>query len=223
MIFPDDFKIVCLHLLHRTDRLPLIKRATELCGAVEVVEGYTPETAPRKLYPAMPDKKWAVAVSKLKAFEFAVQSDKEYVLFLEDDCVFENEENLVGQIQCILELAADFDILYGGCWKYRGNNLIIEKTTPVYRYIGDELIVCNHCLFFRKSVMKAFIARFFNPDGWENILDGGNWHSDVMLAHWQKDYNLYICNPFIANQRGGASDNYNGHPQAYPKWYYDED
>ena len=182
--FPDDFKIVTLHMSCRTDRLPLIERASRLLGGeVEVVEAYTPNNAPPKLYPLMHNKKWAVTASKLKAFDIAVRSGKEYVLFMEDDCVFDDENNLVGRIQNILDTAIDFDIIYGGYSifgdpKYNFRKLAHSEPIPVFRHNGSGKVVCNHCLFFRNTVLQQFIDCLSNPDEWDGI---PCLHSDEML------------------------------------------
>ena len=208
--FPDDFKIVCLHLPHRTDRLQNIERLKLQLGCVEVVEGFTPDTCP--ISPFIPGHhpiRHAVAQSKVKALSVALHSDKEYILFLEDDCLLIDEG--CKRIQYTMDVTPDFDMIYAGWYQQPKDETIISST---------------HCLLMRREVAEAFIEGADNRDLICRALEfesetatGGS--SDIMWSMMASDnnYKVVLIDPPVAWQRGGPSDNYKGANRPYIQVY----
>jgi len=220
--FSEDFAVVLMHLPSRTDRLPLIERVRNLIGCGEVVAAYSPETAPPKIHPHMHDKRWAITSSKHKALEYALSQGKKYILFMEDDCDFENDT--VNRLQNAINAAPDFDIMYAGwsCW----SNAPGAINSPVFQWSGNGTVVCTHCVLFTaaaaSAIVKTWDYAFF--DECYSLLGEYDFSSDQMLSHFIKKQNwkCYLCYPQIAHQRGGKSDNWcenNSNDRDYPEWY----
>jgi hypothetical protein len=110
------------------------------------------------------------------------ESDTQRLLFLEDDCVFNQHDHLQVAIN---QLPADWDIIYFGC------NIQDEK--PVK--ISDNLFkikgaFTTHCIGYNKKCIPFILEN--QPGFSEQMFD--SWLSGQQL-------NAYVINPMIAWQR----------------------
>jgi hypothetical protein len=203
--FPEDFKVVCLHLAERTDRLPNIERMRQMFGDVEVIEGYTPENVPiPSPFPGQPASKWACGQSKKKMIEQALRSGKKYILHLEDDCVL--AEDALEQIQKTINAHPDFDAIYAGWF-------------PLFGGYCD-----THCLLMHADVAAEFVKELENPELYRRTTElerDKRGSSDVILLLFLKDRNMKVIamSPQVAFQKGGRSDNCRGYYRDYPQWH----
>lgn len=112
------------------------------------------------------------------------EGSNERLLFLEDDCVFNNHDHLKDTLS---ELPADWDIIYFGC------NIQDEKpvkvTDRLYRIQGA---FTTHCIGYNKKSIPFILEN--QPGFSECMFD--NWLSANLCR-----LNAYVINPMIAWQR----------------------
>jgi hypothetical protein len=110
------------------------------------------------------------------------ESSNERLLFLEDDCVFNQHDHLE---QALEELPADWDIIYFGCNIQDENPAKI--TSRLYRIQGA---FTTHCIGYNKKCIPFILEN--QPGFSEQMYD--NWLAGQKL-------NAYVINPMIAWQR----------------------
>ena len=160
------------------------------------------------------DSSWVKGMHlKLKVFQQAIEQDKPYFLFLEDDCVFTNKEDVVTQINEIINLCPDFDFLYGGF-----NPTLVpseDLRTPVFK--TQNHILDTQCVFMRRDSMVPLL-NYLKP----MVKETHPWHGRAMdnyVTYYIKYRNVkrYVCFPMIAIQDGTTPSTY---PTVGPKMYY---
>ena len=224
--FPEDFAVVIMHLGGRTDRQPLIEHILTTLGKGDIIEGYSPKTMPPKIHPNANDKRWSVTASKIKALQHGLDTGKEYIFLLEDDCCFVHEKDTAAQFRAAIEAAPDFDIMYGG-WKIYHDNAV-SHSSPCFRYKGKGCVLFNHCVLLHCHVAETIIKNlldyeftdiaFQKRDDSKNSVGPG---SDVLISDMIGIHNwkCYLCQPQLAEQKGGASNNLYSPYREYPTWY----
>jgi hypothetical protein len=112
------------------------------------------------------------------------ESSNERLLFLEDDCVFNQHDHLEHALK---ELPADWDIIYFGC------NIQDEKpvrvTDRIYRIQGA---FTTHCIGYNKKCIPFILE---NQPGFSEQM------YDCWLSANLNKLNAYVINPMIAWQR----------------------
>jgi len=221
--FPDDFAIVIIHLHNRLDRLPLLEHIQAVLGTGEIIEGYSTATMPSKVHAGIHDQKWAVTSSKIKALQYSLATDKDYILLIEDDCCFVEGNKTIDLFNNALKTAFDFDIMYGG-WLVPVMSAI-KTSSPCFQYRESSTVVLNHCVLMRRAVAAAIIENLTDYDFMENsykkrptVIGMG---SDVLISDMihQYGWKCYLCHPQLARQMGGKSDNINSTFREYPAWH----
>lgn len=123
-----------------------------------------------------------------------LESPHERLLFLEDDCVFNQHNHLE---QALNELPAGWDIIYFGC------NIQDEKplkfTERLYRIQGAYT---THCIGYNKKCIPFILEN--QPGFSEQMYD--NWLSANLCR-----LNAYVINPMIAWQRPRHSNIWGHH------------
>ena len=205
----EDFAVVILHLPHREERVPLMDAAVATLGAeqYEIVEGFTPETNPYEVpYGQVRPIKWAIACSFRKALQTALEQDKPYILFLEDDAVIHPECDTI--LHDVFETIQDFDIIYGG-WRIDTRGQEMMSTCSQVASACDGTCVCNHCLLMPRSMAEQIVEQIGTVDYWryEPL------SNDFALSSYinREGLKRYLINPMLALLKNGIpSDNIDG-------------
>lgn len=112
------------------------------------------------------------------------ESSNERLLFLEDDCVFNQHDHLQ---QALYELPVDWDIVYFGC--NIQDETPVKTTDRLYRIQGA---FTTHCIGYNKKCIPFILEN--QPGFSEQMYD--NWLSANLCR-----LNAYVINPMIAWQR----------------------
>lgn len=115
-------------------------------------------------------------------------SDRQHLLFMEDDVMFRNEAVINAALK---QLPDDWDILYFGV-HVRGDKPV-RYSENLFRIFGGWT---THCIAFRKRIVEHVIIH--QPDASAQMFD--NWLSDQLPK-----FNAYCISPIVATQRPGNS------------------
>lgn len=105
------------------------------------------------------------------------------LLFLEDDCVFRNMDQLW---PALTELPADWDVFYLGC------NIQGEAVKITDRIYKIDNAWTTHCVAYTRPIVEFILNNV--PGESEEMFD--NW-----LGRQLKDWNAYTMKPMVAIQR----------------------
>jgi GR25 family glycosyltransferase involved in LPS biosynthesis len=211
MNFPENFATVILHLPHRVEREPLIDAAVETLGIeqYDIVEGFTPETNPFEIpYGQVRPIKWAIACSFRKALEKALESDKPYILFLEDDAVIHPDCQTI--LREVLDKVPEFDIIYGGwCIGRQKQDETDFDTYPQPVFVQGGVCVCNHCLLMPREMAELLVEQIGTVKYWAYEPMSNDFAMSSYIN--REGFRRYLVNPMLALQKNGIpSDNTDG-------------
>jgi hypothetical protein len=172
-----------LHLADRKDREEtMVQELDSFCpGEWEVWPGRRE-----------PNAKLGISRSIRALVAFAQQQALASVLMFEDDVEFFSSRSRAQWDECVLELPPDWHLLLGGSYAYCG-----AQATPHLKKLSN---FCSlHCVLFRDTVYETVLRH--QPEQ-EQLVPGDIdcWLSTLGL-------NVYLCDPQVAVQHNGFSDN----------------
>jgi GR25 family glycosyltransferase involved in LPS biosynthesis len=130
------------------------------------------------------------AESHISLVKSAIQSNKKFVVVLEDDVKF-TDASFDGISSAISRAPSDWDVLLGGyyeasLWKQHGSD-----------YYKTFYAQCTHCVIYRQSSYDSLCTYDEKPLGIDDYIS--------YLAA-TRQINLYLVDPPIASQASGYSD-----------------
>ncbi|MDO4584887.1 MAG: glycosyltransferase family 25 protein [Planctomycetia bacterium] len=211
-------KVFILTTKNRPERLEnLLKNYPSVLPQPEIFQGFTPDDAPPPPMwwkPREWDQSaanfdaahvWACAWSHLKMFELAAQKyPGEPILFLENDCVFEDDFETKFP-QCVAALPENWGFFYAGGWHYSTPEQVNEFL------LKSPQVIDLHCFMVSPKTLPALVQHCRPYPRWAKH------HCDQHITQLFSDHPAYTPLTFIAGQSPGWSDLMN---QNRPQRFY---
>lgn len=180
----NDIPKYCIHLEHRTDRLPNMRlQLDKFAGEWNV-------------WPGEINKVGAIGIgnSIKKLIKYSKDNNYEMVHMFEDDVIFPHENAKERWVEAIENAPEDWDILLGGVY-------YSSKLKPINDWWQKTEDFCAlHCTIFRNTSYDHILNHNVQSDN-KNI--------DRYMGKLSKEgkLNVYVAWPMVAVQLDGYSDN----------------
>jgi len=141
-----------------------------------LIEGVTGSTSAKNIFQA-----------HLKAIRYAKEKEFEYVLILEDDCIFTDYPNIKPYVQeAFNNLPDEWDVLLGSCY---GGSI-----TPFNSYWSKTKYACGNTFNIYPKKNYDSILQLMSTGHFDRVLD-------------KRFDKIYVANPYFAYQKTGFSSN----------------
>ena len=185
-------KAYCINLKKRKDRLESIKKQFDKIADVLVrIEGVDTNSS------------YGCGQSHLKCIQLAKEKNLDYILVIEDDCIFKKGAKKI-LLDAIDRLGDDWDILLGGISFFKGN-IKFKNNLDLFKIDDFSGFFCT---VYNKRCYDKMLE-------WKTIYDNDDSrtkrkhrHIDRYAGYLSKNnkLNIYCIHPFIATTIDGFSD-----------------
>lgn len=186
-------KAYCINLEKRKDRLESIKKQFDKIADVLVrVEGIDTKSS------------YGCGLSHLKCIQLAKEKNLDYILVIEDDCIFKKGAKKI-LIDAIKRLGNDWDILLGGISCFFNQNIKFKNKLNLFKVYD----FCGFfCTVYNKRCYDKMLEWKSNYNNGDSITKENHKDIDRYASYLSKNKKLdiYCIHPFIATTMGGFSD-----------------